>query len=199
MPGPTRGLIRTFTGKEINPVALRPEDIDIRDIAHGLAHVNRFGGQTKFAINVAQHSVLAMRLVKFWDGTPEEQLQALLHDASEAYLGDVTKWVKALEIMHGYRLAEHAAMQAICKTFKIDAAMGELVDRADRLLVRFEGLHGFGPDFKIDHPNYPRLTEHELRLAPLSGWSPWASYYSKSVFLREFSLLAGISPVVHSA
>src|SRR5580765_2644929 len=87
---PMKPLILTFSGKHVNPLNLRPEDIDIVDIAHALACCNRFAGHCRRPINVAQHSVYVSRLC---DDTGFER-QALLHDASEAYLGDITKWLK---------------------------------------------------------------------------------------------------------
>src|SRR4051812_2148358 len=93
-------LILTYTGKHVNPFDLKPDDICIEDIAHALALCNRFAGHTKRPMSVAQHSVYVSRLC------PNYRLAGLLHDASEAYLGDVTKWVKSTHEFEAYREAE---------------------------------------------------------------------------------------------
>jgi hypothetical protein len=76
------------------------EAIRIQDIARGLSHTARFGGQSPWPYSVAQHSVLMSRLIE-----PEFAVLALLHDAAEAYLGDVQRPLKAL-------LPEYRAIEA---------------------------------------------------------------------------------------
>ena len=80
----TENSIRTFTGKVFDLKILDPESICIEDIAHALAKTTRFGGHLKEFYSVAQHSVLMAQLVP-----SELKVEALLHDASEAYLGDM--------------------------------------------------------------------------------------------------------------
>ena len=185
-------VIRTFTGRSVNPLDLRPEDIDILDIAHALSCVNRFAGHTEKPISVAQHSVYVSRLVdtdpnfEEWD----EPLRGLLHDAAEAYLGDVTKWLKSSDVMAGYREAEHRAERVIAQAFGLDGSlMTESVEWADRVMVRFEGRHphGFGKTFYIDHPNYPELTHHEL--TRVGEWRAWPWRRAKESFLTHFRIL----------
>lgn len=74
--------IHTWTGKAFYPKDIHPEDICIEDIAHGLAMTCRYGGQCDTYYSVAQHSVHCYDLA-----TPENEREALLHDAVEAYLG----------------------------------------------------------------------------------------------------------------
>lgn len=82
-----------YSGKIIDLNNPRPEDIDIEDIAHSLAHMLRFNGHLKHQISVARHSCLVSDLV------PEHlALPALLHDAHEAYLGDIVRPVKSFFI-----------------------------------------------------------------------------------------------------
>lgn len=74
-------------------------DIDINDIAHALSMICRFGGHTKYHYSVAQHSVYVSRLV------PKPlRMAALLHDAAEAYIGDMVRPVKTM--MHGFQKIE---------------------------------------------------------------------------------------------
>lgn len=79
-------FIFTFTGKHFNVYEPEVDMIDPRDISHSLAHLCRFNGHTREFYSVAQHSCIVADLV------PEEhKLAALLHDATEAYLGDMTR------------------------------------------------------------------------------------------------------------
>ena len=127
--------ITTFTGREVDPLDIRFDDIDIRDIAHALALCNRFAGHTRWPISVAQHSVG----VSFLSGSNREhQLQGLLHDAAEAYLGDVTKWLKDSPEMAAYRAAEDAALSTIMYKFGLPSELHSIVNAADRMMVRFE-------------------------------------------------------------
>lgn len=80
--------IQTFTGVQFFPLDPRREDIRLEDIAHALSNLCRFGGHTNEFYSVAQHSVLVS-----WQ-TPEHPREALLHDATEAYLVDVPRPIK---------------------------------------------------------------------------------------------------------
>jgi hypothetical protein len=82
------GRMHTFTGKLVDPLVLRVEDIDEHDIAHALALTNRYGGHTSIAYSVAEHSILVGYLARL-KGGPVAGLLGLLHDAHEAYLGDM--------------------------------------------------------------------------------------------------------------
>jgi hypothetical protein len=65
--------------------------VTVNVIASALSKVNRFNGQTPYPYSVAQHSVLVSHLV-----TPRQALEGLFHDAAEAFIGDLSKWVKPL-------------------------------------------------------------------------------------------------------
>lgn len=76
------------SGRFVDPWNAQVEDIEIEDIARGLAHINRYNGQFG-TYSVAQHSILVARLV-----TPRKQLAALLHDAPEYLTGDLPHHIK---------------------------------------------------------------------------------------------------------
>jgi uncharacterized protein len=84
-------VIRTYSGIDIPLLAPQTEHIEIRDIAHHLALLNRFCGATDMPISVAQHSVYVARVVAHLKGDPIAQLWGLLHDAHEAYVGDIPR------------------------------------------------------------------------------------------------------------
>lgn len=175
--------IMTYTGRIVNPLDLKPEEICIEDIAHGLALVNRFAGHTAKPISVAQHSVYVSRLV---DGTPFT-MQGLLHDASEAYLGDVTKWVKADAAFAVYRVAEALIQRLIYEKFKCTHKMSAEVARADRVMVMHEAVQGFGkawPEHLNTRPGYDPITPKEME--KLGKWAPWPWRVSEESFLVRY-------------
>ena len=175
-------VIRTFTGREVDPLNLRQEDINIEDIAHALALCNRFAGHTAHPISVAQHSVYVSRLAE------EEPFQGLLHDASEAYLGDVTKWLKRMPAMAGYREAEERAQNTIYQAFGCSIHTHPSVENADRIMVRYEGRLGLGPAFAIRQPGYPPLTDEEIAAIGAWGFISWKK--AEQMFLDRFQELS---------
>jgi uncharacterized protein len=124
---------RTFTGRHVYPLASEPSQIDIEDIGHSLARLCRFLGHTEEFYSVAQHSVLVSRLVP-----PEDALWGLLHDASEAYLGDLPAPIKRDPAMAFYRDIEDRLLRTIAARFCLRPEMPESVKRADRLLLATE-------------------------------------------------------------
>lgn len=83
--------IQTSSGRKFDVITCTLDEIDIEDIAHALSNICRFYGHTPTFYSVAQHCV-EMSYV----APPALQLDALLHDASEAYIGDVSKHIKLL-------------------------------------------------------------------------------------------------------
>lgn len=134
------GEIRTFTGKLVYPMDLKVGDICIEDIAHGLSRVCRFAGQCAGFMSVAEHSVAVARIVMTTD--PQHALEALLHDASEAYLGDMPRPIKHMPEMQPYRDAEARAEAAIAQKFGLVYPIPQTVKDADRqrLFIEFESF-----------------------------------------------------------
>ncbi len=87
--GKTKGYMETYTGRKVSPFDLKEEDICIADIAHSLSLICRFGGHTKNFYSVAEHSARASEIVEF-----DLKLATLMHDAAEAFLGDVIRPIK---------------------------------------------------------------------------------------------------------
>lgn len=96
VPGVNGATICTRMGDYFNFVDPRPEQVNIVDIAWGLAHTCRFGGHTTSFYSVAQHCVLAAELARAAGASLAVQRDVLMHDASEAYTGDMVRPLKNL-------------------------------------------------------------------------------------------------------
>lgn len=125
--------ITTYTGQRFYPLDPRPEEVRILDIAHALSKVCRFGGHCLQFYSVAQHSVLVSYV--------EPTLWALLHDAAEAYIGDLTSPLKRSLKEAGqnfYAEAEQRIMKAVCERFNLPLEEPAAVKAADMTLLYTE-------------------------------------------------------------
>ena len=116
--------ILTRSGVYFDLAAPVPEMVHVDDIAHALSRLCRFTGHTLPFYSVAQHSVLVSRLV-----APPFALEALLHDAHEAYVGDVSSPLKAL--LPEYREIERRVEQVVRTRFGLPREMSPQVKGAD--------------------------------------------------------------------
>ncbi len=123
--------ITTISGRKFWPLEPRVEDIDIHDIAWSLSRICRFGGHTTTHYSVATHSIAVSYLVP-----PEDALWGLLHDASEAYVGDMVRPLK--NKMNLYRGVEDKVVVAITTKFGLQSTMPDSVHRADMGIVKAE-------------------------------------------------------------
>lgn len=130
----------TFTGTKFYLTDPRPEDVFIEDISHALSMVCRFGGHTCRFYSVAQHSVYCQQVVEEWH--PKDyllHLHTLLHDASEAYLGDVVRPLKLQ--MPDYQVYEAKMTAAIYVGLGLPEPTDEqhaIIKRADNILLMTE-------------------------------------------------------------
>lgn len=144
MPQP-RAWQRMLSGRRLDLLDPTPVDIEIEDIAHGLAFVARWNGQTfgDFPYSVAEHSVLVEKLFSQANpGAPVKwQLAALLHDAPEYVIGDMISPVKAA-VGPGYGELDDRLTAAIHLRFGLPAAIPVTVKRqikkADKLSAWLE-------------------------------------------------------------
>lgn len=142
---PPRAWQRMLSGRRLDLLDPSPVDVEIEDIAHGLARVARWNGQTHgpLSFSVAQHSVIVEALCgQLKPGWPARwRLAALLHDASEFVIGDLISPFKAA-LGGDYRTIERRLMRAIHLRFGLPADLPEAVEktikRADRASAFFE-------------------------------------------------------------
>ncbi len=142
-----------LSGRRLNLLDPSPLDIEIRDIAHGLARVARWNGQTlgEHPYSVAQHSLLVDRIVALTtEPSPTDQLAALLHDAPEYVIGDMISPFKSV-IGEAYKSVEARIEHAVHLRFAIpyDASgrCKRLIKAADLIAAYHEAvaLAGFAP------------------------------------------------------
>ncbi|WP_204112618.1 HD domain-containing protein [Shimia biformata] len=140
-----RAWQRMLSGRRLDLLDPTPMDIEIEDIAHGLAFVARWNGQTvgDFAYSVAEHSILVETLFsRMYPKAPMKwRLAALLHDAPEYVIGDMISPVKAA-VGSGYGALDERLTAAIHLRFGLPAALPKTVKaqikRADKISAWME-------------------------------------------------------------
>lgn len=120
--------MQTATGKHFWPLDPRPEDVDIVDIALGLGKICRYGGHCLRFYSVAEHSWLVAHACP-----PEHRMWGLLHDATEAYLGDVIRPLK--RFIPGYHEIEDTLARVIAEHFNLPWPMPEAVKEIDNRIL----------------------------------------------------------------
>ncbi|MBI1868001.1 MAG: HD family hydrolase [Methylocystis sp.] len=136
-----------LSGRRFDLLDPSPLDVEIEDIAHGLARVARWNGQTRgpHIFSVAQHSLLVERIGDALDPSLEraQRLFMLLHDAPEYVIGDMISPFKAV-IGDDYKSVENRILGAILLRFSLPAApapaLARLTKRADRAAAFFEAV-----------------------------------------------------------
>lgn len=191
---PDRAWQRMLSGRRLDLLNPSPLDVEIEDIAHGLARVARWNGQTSgaHAFSVAQHCVLVERLVaELRPGLAREmRLAALLHDAPEYVIGDLISPFKAA-VGIDYKDFELRLLAAIHLRFglpvKLPAEMTALIKRADIASAFYEAtqLAGFTTAEARSYFGVPARGLRTPRLVPL----PTAE--AEALFLLRFRRLEG--------
>ena len=121
--------IQTFTGKAIDVCDPKPEDIEIEDIAIGLSRQCRFNGQCSRFYSVAEHSVHVSRTLESWGLDRETCFLGLMHDAAEAYVGDIVQPIK--RGLANFDAIEERFFHAIADRFMMRRSIPPVVKEAD--------------------------------------------------------------------
>jgi len=192
-----RAWQRMLSGRRLDLLDPSPLDIEIEDLAHGLARVARWNGQTdgEHAFSVAEHSLLVERIVSEIEPRLDRQfrLAALIHDAPEYVIGDLISPFKAV-LSLDYRAFEAKLLGAIHLRFglpaELPADVTKLIKRADKIAAYYEatGLAGFSRAEARRFFGQPRGLSPAL-VNSLSHLSPLPAAQGEAEFLKRFNEL----------
>jgi hypothetical protein len=166
---------QTYTGVMFWPIDPRPEEVRIDDIAHHLSLLCRYNGACAVMYSVAQHSVLVSRIVPL-----EHALWGLMHDAAEAYVGDMVRPLK--KMLPAYAEIEERVMRAIAKRFELPWPEPPEIKIADDRVLMTEQRDLMGPSPAPWRDSGEPLEERI---------SPWPSAQAEAEFLAWFRALGG--------
>ena len=191
---PRRAWQRMLSGRRLDLLDPSPLDVEIEDIAHGLARVARWNGQTvgAYPFSVAQHSLLVEELFSMMQprATTGDKLAALLHDAPEYVVGDMISPFKAV-IGDDYKAVEKRLMHAIHLRFSLPADpapdLKKNIKKADNVSAFIEATQVAG---------FTLAEARKLFGAPPAGFeqfdaAPMATDEAKTRFLDRFAALEG--------
>lgn len=196
-PAP-RAWQRMLSGRRLDLLNPTPVDIEISDIAHGLARVARWNGQTigEHALSVAQHSLIVEDIVISLspDVTQPIRLAALLHDSPEYVVGDLISPFKSA-IGFDYKNFENRLLSAIHIRFGLPGLMDEqankLIKSADAVAAYYEAkvLAGFSADEADQIFGRPSQLPNDLQ-DRLNALNPWPTGLAQERFLTKFAELS---------
>jgi uncharacterized protein len=191
---PPRAWQRMLSGRRLDLIDPSPLDIEIDDIAHGLARVARWNGQTvgAHAFSVAQHTLVVeqIALILSPDIGAVGRLAVMLHDAPEYVIGDIISPFKVL-LGGDYRSVEARLLAAIHRRFGVPtplpAKLTARIKAADRVAAYFEAtrLAGFQESEGTKFFGRPGAID-PTRLT----LDPWPAAAAEKRFLKRFSILA---------
>jgi hypothetical protein len=162
------------SGKHVDPLNLRPMDLDIRDIAHNLSLLCRYTGAYPFHYSVGQHSLLVADLMAKDGHPPNTVLAGLLHDAAEYVYGDVNYHLKKLPELAEYNRREHECSRMIVAHFGSTCHELDKVKPYDRQAAYLEMDVRDGKSFEIVS-HAPKTIYHRflLKFGELTGNDPY--------------------------
>jgi uncharacterized protein len=193
-----RAWQRMLSGRRLDLLDPSPLDVEIADIAHGLARVARWNGQTRgdHAFSVAQHSLMVESIFFAANPTasPADQMMALLHDAPEYVIGDMISPFKAV-VGGGYKVVEKRLEAAVHLRFGLAAHpsrdLKARIKKADTVAAFFEAteLAGFSVAEAKKFFGLPRgITSDSLLIDPM------AATEAQARFLERFHALDALRP-----
>ncbi|MFN4060621.1 MAG: HD domain-containing protein [Paracoccus hibiscisoli] len=195
-PRPPRAWQRMLSGRRLDLLDPTPMDIEIGDIAHGLAFVARWNGQTHgdWPYSVAEHSLLVEQIFDRLNPScePRWRLAALLHDAPEYVIGDMISPVKAA-LGREYGAMDERLASAIHRRFGLPATLPVAIKRrmkaADRVSARLEAvtIAGFAAPEAVrlfPVPEAQLLPDLTITLRPPTE--------TRAAYLERFAMLMGL-------
>ena len=195
--GQPRAWQRMLSGRRLDLLDPSPLDIEVEDIAHGLARVARWNGQTvgDHAMSVAQHALVVEDIAAVrnpsWDAN--WRLAALLHDSAEYVVGDlISPFKNAIGL--DYKAFETRLLEAIHHRFGLPKTLPQTVaaeiKTADRIAAYFEAtaLAGFGEDEALEFFGTPEKI-NAVKRAELAALEALSARVAQRAFLDKFSQL----------
>ena len=188
-----RAWQRMLSGRRLDLLEPAPLDVEIEDIAHGLARVARWNGQTsgEHAFSVAQHCLLVLdiHLKLQAELSNEHQLICLLHDAPEYVVGDMISPFKAV-IGGDYKTIENRLQEAIHLRYGLPATtpirLKSKIKKADKIAAYFEATRLAG----FSHSEAQKYFGRPQDMSPDGlSLSPWPAKFAQANFLKRFRLL----------
>lgn len=161
--------MNTYTGRRFDPLQMKPEDVSLRDIAHALSLLCRGGGHMKYFYTVGLHSLNCAREAAARGWSDRVVLACLLHDASEAYISDIIRPVKAH--LSNYLEIEEQIMKTILTHFHLqdltpeEHAMWRQIDDdvlSQELKILMNGEHEMVPVPLSSKPDFRERAHEEV-------------------------------------
>ena len=176
-PGVIGATVITRSGRYFDFLDPQPEQIDVEDLAWGQAMTSRFGGQVKPGVpfySVAQHALLVATAVP-----PEHAFAALMHDAAEAYTGDMVGPLK--QLCPDFKAVEKRVEAAIFAKFGIAQPLDPCIKHADLRLLRTEqrDLTAGHADSWNGLDEWPPLDERITPWMPATAAHAWLDRFAE--------------------
>lgn len=169
-------------GKKLSLIHLKPSDVEIDEIAHSLSNTCRFGGHCREYYSVAEHCVIMANIMEEQGFSKDEQLGALLHDASEYILTDVPRPFKPM--MPEYNRYETYIMEVVEKKFGVDCHTPEIKELDNRMVGSEARALFKNPTWVLEWP-YPEIPDfQQVHLACLD---PKAAYFAFMLKYKELT------------
>lgn len=173
--------MQTHSGKVIYPLKPDIDVLDIHDIAHALARINRFNGHAKSPVPVAYHSLVVAENV-----SPKKKLQALIHDGPEYILGDIIRPLKMTPFFRPFKALEDEWLRLMGIRFGFDTPLDEEIKFADNGALALEKQMDCSPCEKpwqeYPHTEITKIPDPALKFNPIQ---------LTKVFLAEFHAYGG--------
>ncbi len=169
------GFIQTYSRAKFWPKDPCPDEVEIADIAHALSNICRFGGHTREFYSVAQHSVFVSNLLD----SVANQRRGLMHDATEAYIGDIVRPIK--QDWPEYQAVEARLWHAVCERFGLreEHLPGDKWADNTALVTEARDLFDIPPEWIKNYAERPL----EFRV------TPWPPQDAERLFLARWEEL----------
>ena len=186
----TSARVRLVSGRLVDLLDLRADDIDFESGAIALSRLARYNGHTRADVHpysVAEHSVHVSKHC-----APQDALWGLLHDFPESLIGDCVGPLKNLPFMDGYRHIERYIMGRVCEAAGLPQVCPKSVDEADFRLLRTEMRDLTAYEVEQDHPEMQSFARAQIAaiqkdaIPELDLRNPWSAPVAAERFLLRF-------------